>query len=58
METIPASVLGRNDRVVLDPEELPYLVDSVKDIPSGVAVTYSSGDVIEYAADAMLTVLD
>lgn len=58
METVPASALGRNDRVVLDPEELPYLVDSVKDTPGGVAVTYSSGDVIEYAADAKLTVLD
>lgn len=58
METISATALSRNDRVVLDPDEMPYLVDSVKDTPNGVAVTYSSGDAIEYKADTTLTVLD
>ncbi|MFD8335512.1 hypothetical protein ACFV42_23060 [Streptomyces solisilvae] len=56
---IPANTLGRNDRVVINDDELPYLVDEVSDLPNGrVRVAYSSGDVIEYAGTDELTVLD
>lgn len=59
MDKVPASSLGRNSQVVLDPDEMPYLVDSVSDLPGGkVQVTYSSGDIVEYAADEELSVLD
>jgi hypothetical protein len=51
--------LMRNDRVVISSDELPYLVDSVRDTVNGtVRVTYSSGDVIEYAAADELTIID
>jgi len=57
--TIPASDLGRNHSVVINDDELPYLVDKVTDLPNGrVRVVYSSGDVIEYAGDHELTVID
>ncbi|MET8703606.1 hypothetical protein ABZW10_32865 [Kitasatospora sp. NPDC004723] len=49
--------LGRNDRVVIDAEELPYLVDAVDDLPGGgVRVTYSSGDAVEYAAGVKVSI--
>lgn len=58
MDTIYASELVRNDRVVLRHDELPYLVDSVSNMGTGaVRVRYSSGDVAEYAAGTQLTVI-
>lgn len=58
METIPANVLARSDRVVIHSDELPYLVDSVVDMMGGVRVTYSSGDVVEYTHADEVTVID
>ncbi|MGW9436781.1 hypothetical protein [Streptomyces sp. NPDC055607] len=58
-EQIAAGSLMRNDRVVIDADELPYLVDAVADIPDGgVRVTYSSGDAVEYAAGEQVAVVD
>ncbi|ONK10398.1 hypothetical protein [Streptomyces sp. MP131-18] len=58
METITATELARNSRVIIERGEQPYLVDAVADMPNGaVRVTYSSGDTIEYAADTEVTVL-
>lgn len=58
VETVTASELGRNDRVVIHDDEMPYLVDSARDTERGtVLVAYSSGDVIEYAATDELTVI-
>ncbi|MFC8223815.1 hypothetical protein ACFUTY_37310 [Streptomyces sp. NPDC057362] len=55
----PAQSLWRNDRVVIHEDELPYLVDAVEDMPhGGVRVTYSSGDVAEYAAGDQVAVID
>lgn len=45
---VRASSLFRDDRVILDPDEMPYLVDAVEDTPHGmVRVTFSSFDVKE-----------
>ncbi|QNS09430.1 hypothetical protein [Streptomyces xanthii] len=55
----PAQSLTRNDRVVIHEDELPYLVDTVADMPhGGVRVTYSSGDTVEYAAGDQVAVVD
>ncbi|MEU0940710.1 hypothetical protein [Embleya sp. NPDC005971] len=59
MINITADSLARNDRVVIGSDELPYLVDEVMDMPHGrVRVTYSSGDVVEYPADAEIVIID
>lgn len=57
-DIISADLLKRDDRVVLEADELPYLIDAVEDLPNGagVRVTYSSGDVVEYAADDKVTI--
>lgn len=56
---ITAGTLLRNDRVVINHDEMPYLVDAVNEMPGGtVRVTYSSGDVIEYALGDELTIID
>lgn len=48
--SIFASELGRNDRVLRDGDPLPYLVDRVTITPDDeVEVAYSSGDVVIYA---------
>ncbi|MEV4042781.1 hypothetical protein [Streptomyces sp. NPDC049744] len=58
-EPLAADLLTRNDRVVRNADELPYLVDAVEDMPNGkVHVTYSSGDIVEYAAGEEVAVLD
>jgi hypothetical protein len=55
---IPAASLGRNYQVIIDPDDHPYLVDSVSELPDGgVRVTYSSGDIIEYTPDAVVNIL-
>lgn len=52
INNVPADHLGRGSRVVVNADEMPYLVDSVEDLPDGrIRVTYSSGDRIEYGAD-------
>jgi hypothetical protein len=57
--TVTANALFRNDSVRLIEGEMAYLVDSVRDLPNGrVSVTFSSGDVVEYAADESVTILD
>ena len=49
MEAISAGSLMRNDRVVMNEGEMPYLVDYVEDLPNkDVRVTFSSGDVRTY----------
>lgn len=49
MKIIRADELFRHSSVIRDPGEMPYLVDSVTDLESGlVRVVYSSGDVDEY----------
>ncbi|MFJ3365833.1 hypothetical protein [Streptomyces anthocyanicus] len=59
MTTIPADSLTRNDRVVVNDDELPYLVDKVMDTSDGgVRVTYSSGDTVEYAAGDEVAIID
>lgn len=57
-DTITAAELVRNDRVVLDPDDLPHLVDRVMGIEAGVRVTFSSGEEREYAADEEVTLAD
>ncbi|MBT2404642.1 MULTISPECIES: hypothetical protein [unclassified Streptomyces] len=58
MSTIPANCLARNDRVIISSDEMPYLVDAVADTPAGgVRVTYSSGDIVEYAAGEEVAVV-
>ncbi|MFE9406866.1 hypothetical protein ACFYNY_34725 [Streptomyces sp. NPDC006530] len=58
-EPVTADSLTRNDRVVIPGDELPYLVDAVTDAPDGgVRVTYSSGDIVEYAAGEQVAVVD
>ncbi|MBB6439383.1 hypothetical protein [Streptomyces candidus] len=58
-ELITADCLMRNDRVVINSDELPYLVDAVTDMPNGrVRVTYSSGDAVEYATGEQVAVID
>lgn len=56
-EKISASSLQRNDRVVIWEDELPYLVDSIVDMPDTVRVTYSSGDIVEYTCNEEVTVI-
>ncbi|MFC8583174.1 hypothetical protein ACFUGD_01150 [Streptomyces sp. NPDC057217] len=57
--TVTATELYRNDSVRLFKGEMPYLVDSVSGLPGGrVSVTFSSGDVAEYAATDEVTVYD
>lgn len=57
-EKIPANSLQRNDRVVIREDELPYLVDSIIDVPDNtVRVTYSSGDIVDYASNEEVTVI-
>jgi hypothetical protein len=59
MINIPAGSLVRNESVVVDRDELPYLVDKVVDMPTGgVRVTYSSGDIVEYAADDEVAIIE
>lgn len=58
MTNIAADSLVRNDQVVINPDEFPYLVDVVEDTSGGgVRVTYSSGDVVEYEAGAEVSVV-
>ena len=49
-QIIAANELGRNSRVVLDLDEMPYLVDSVTPgmKPDTLLVTFSSGDMRTY----------
>lgn len=52
MNTITAAEnLARNSRVILDMDEMPYLVDSVAPgmRPDTLMVTFSSGDIRTYA---------
>ena len=59
MDKVVAGALMRNDRVVIDTDEMPYLVDEVKCIPNSiVSVTYSSGDTVEYSTDDVVTIID
>lgn len=59
MVNITAGSLMRNDRVEVNRDELPYLVDKVVDMPTGgVRVTYSSGDIVEGAADDEVAIID
>ncbi|MER7688780.1 hypothetical protein [Streptomyces sp. NPDC097610] len=59
MITVTADSLMRNDRVVVNSDELAYLVDKVMDTPDGgVRVTYSSGDTVEYAAGDEVAIID
>lgn len=52
MESIIVGDLMRNDRVVRNDYELPYLVEEATEMDNGnVQVTYSSGDVVEYERD-------
>ncbi len=57
-EQIAADSLARNDRVVINDGELPYLVDAVVVIADGgVRVTYSSMDTVEYAAGEQVAIV-
>ncbi|MEU2455715.1 hypothetical protein ABZ605_37220 [Streptomyces sp. NPDC012765] len=58
MITIPANWLARDSRVIISSDEMPYLVDTVTDTPAGgVRVVYSSGDIVEYAADEEVAIV-
>lgn len=53
-EIITADELIRNDRVVLDPSDLPHLVDSVRGDGPTVYVVFSSGEErVFFAGDAI-----
>ncbi|MEU1200171.1 hypothetical protein ABZ446_28650 [Streptomyces sp. NPDC005813] len=57
--TVKASALFRNDSVRRIEGEMAYLVDSVRELPNDrVSVTFSSGDIVEYAAGESVTILD
>lgn len=59
MITVTAASLMRNDRVVVNSDELPYLVDKGTDThDGGVSVTYPSADTVEYAADDEVAIID
>lgn len=49
-QIIAAEDLARNSRVVLDLDEMPYLVDSITPgmKPDTLLVTFSSGDIRSY----------
>lgn len=42
--TVTAAELVRNDRVILDPDDMPHLVDSVTGAGDTVHVVFSSGE--------------
>lgn len=59
-QIIAANELGRNSRVVLDLDEMPYLVDSVAPgmKPDTLLVTFSSGDMRTYTPREPVIVRD
>ncbi|MFE6493365.1 hypothetical protein [Streptomyces sp. NPDC057748] len=57
-DTITADALVRNDRVVLDPNELPHLVDSVRGDGPTVYVVFSSGEERVFKVSDSVTIVD
>ena len=57
VKNIAAIDLMRNDRVVINENEMPYLIDSVADLSNGdIQVTYSSGDTVTYSPNQEVTI--
>lgn len=59
-QIIAAEHLARNSRVVLDLDEMPYLVDSIATgmKPNIILVTFSSGDMKTYTPREPVIVCD
>ncbi|WP_405927858.1 hypothetical protein OG554_03420 [Streptomyces griseus] len=57
-DTITAAELIRNDRVILDPSELPHLVDLVRGDGPTVYVVFSSGEERVFSNEATVTIVD
>ncbi|MFJ6237989.1 hypothetical protein ACIQH0_28365 [Streptomyces griseus] len=57
-DTITAAELVRNDRVILDPNELPHLVDLVRGNGPTVYVVFSSGEERVFSNETPVTIVD
>lgn len=56
-DTITAAELVRNDRVVLDPTEMPHLVDLVRGDGPTVYVVFSSGEERAFSNETAVTII-
>ncbi len=56
-DIITADALFRNDRVILDPNDMPHLVDSVTGAGNTVHVVFSSGEERVFRVDDDVTIV-